>query len=73
MFTHQRYTHMGVDLKNPEVVRERLLMEIAGLQRRLHELKGADAASDYATRNTYVEMIHSRRELAQRLRGTRPQ
>lgn len=64
VMSHSAATSLvNVDDHNSSVMREQLIREITGLERRLEQLKISDGLVDFSLEQTYKEMIHSRREM----------
>ncbi len=54
--------HVGVNLTNTCLIRQRLEAEIVQLQRQAEALSVSGKPHDFSMVQTYKEMIHSRRE-----------
>ncbi len=61
---HQPTSNLvNVDNLNTNIMREKLVREITGLERDLQRLALSDDAIDFSMEQTYREMIHERREM----------
>lgn len=67
MATTRPQNALGVNFNRTEPLREKLIGEITRFERQLDSLKLKDQTVDFSMIQTYKELIHSRKEMLNRL------
>ncbi len=58
---------VSININHTGELRQKLISEITGLERQVHELKLAGQAVDFPLMASYKELIHSRKQLLKQL------